>query len=124
MSEDIHAQAFVSVARGCAFAGLATLTTMVGLSGDPAVALRFGGHAFLLTSFILIAMALRAPQKSYKRTEVWLLLDRQRRPPPAIAQQVIGAARRETLAQFARLHAALSLVFLIVSLPVRLVAGA
>jgi len=123
MSEEIRACAFVSIARGCGFAALATLTTMVGLSGDPAIALRFGGQAFLLTSFVLIVMALRAPQKSYKRTEIWMLLDRRRRPPAAIAQQVIGAARRETLARFARLHAAFAFVLLVASLPVRAIAG-
>jgi len=109
MADRIETCAWISVARGCGFGALAIVTTMVGLSGYPAAALKFGGQSSLLMSFIMIVMAVRAPRKNYKRTEVWLLLDEASRPPPSIAQRVIASARRDVLIWFARLHAGVAL---------------
>ena len=45
--------------------------------------------------------ALEARWKSYRRTEMWLYLDKEQRPPPAVAQQMTSAVLRETYLTFA-----------------------
>jgi len=95
--EKIHQLAHASVARACGFAMLAIATFMIGLSAEFALALRAGGYACLIMCFILIAMGWRAHAKPYKHTELWLMLEPSERPQPAVAQAIIGTARREAL---------------------------
>ena len=51
---------------------------------------------------ILRLKALRAPQRPYKRTEVWLLLEPRPDWPAEVAQQLIGGALQRTPERFAR----------------------
>ncbi len=96
----IEAYARVSVARGSAFAVLAVLCVMLGLLGTPAFALRIGGFLFLVISLVLMLRAEYAHKRSYKHTEVWLMLDDRDRPPTPIAQQVICSILRNTFNEF------------------------
>lgn len=109
MESPVRRKAIISTARGCGFAGLAGLTAMLGFAGDPPVAMKFGGMCSLLTAFVLLVKASRARLAPYKRTEIWLMLEENERPPAALAQIVIGTARREALLQFALAHALLAL---------------
>lgn len=104
--------AHASVARGCGFALLAIAMFMVGLSGEFPLALRAGGYGCLLMCFVLMAMAWRAAEKPYKRTELWLMLEPDERPQPAIAQSIIANARREAFLDFALRSAWLALFLL------------
>ncbi len=112
----INQLAHASVARACGFAMLAIATFMIGLSAEFALALRAGGYGCLLMSFVLIAMSWRADSTPYKRTELWLMLDPAERPQAAVAQAIIGMARREALLAFALRSAWLASTLLVMGL--------
>jgi hypothetical protein len=105
MLHRIEYLAQVSVARGCGYAALAIITFMLGLSGDMLSSLKAGGCLSLLVCLALLTKAWLFGQRSYKHTEVWLMLAPEERPGTAIAQEVIGTALRDTCLRFA-LHAA------------------
>ena len=111
MESPVRYKAIVSTARGCGFAGLAALTAMLGLADDPPAAMKLGGLCSLLTAFVLLVKASRARFAPYKRTEIWLMLEENERPPVVLAQQVIGTARREAMLQFALAHGVFALAF-------------
>jgi hypothetical protein len=118
--QKVEELALISVARGVGFAALAIATLMLGLSADLLTCLKAGGILTLVTSLILLMRGLRAPQRDYKRTEVWIMLEPEERPSAAIAQDMIGDALKRTYLNFA-LHAAcisggLLLLALIISL--------
>lgn len=120
----IERVAELSVARGCGFAALAIVTFMVGLSDQMHLACKAGGIATLGTCLILAIRGLTATTTPYKRTEVWVMLEADDRPQPAIAQRVIGVALRDVYLRFA-LHAALiSAVLLGASMVLRLLSRA
>ncbi|NJM33678.1 MAG: hypothetical protein HC850_02070 [Rhodomicrobium sp.] len=108
--------AWASVARGCGFAALGIFTFMVGMSGNMPLAFKAGGILTLLTSLILLAKGLHAPQRFYKHTEVWLMLEPNDRPHAALAQTLIGQALRRTYLTFALHTALLACGFFAVSL--------
>ena len=66
-------------------------------------------------ALILAAYAYWAPSRSYKRTEVWLILAKEKRPPAAYAQRVIGNILRDTYHWFARQTTIISIVLLVTS---------
>lgn len=109
MSHDPHHRlrllAEISTARGCGFAGLATLCLMIGLSANLASTLKAGGYSALLVMSVLLLMAQRAPSKPFRRTEVWLMLDDADRPPEPLAQRLLSAVRRAVFLRFAAYHA-------------------
>ncbi|MDP2356442.1 MAG: hypothetical protein Q8M31_10340 [Beijerinckiaceae bacterium] len=116
MHAPVETNAWISVARGCGFAGLATVCGMVGLSFDPPQALKFGGYSALITTSILLLMAWRAPDVRYSRTETWIMLDKDERPPRPIAQSVISRARQRVLYWFANVTAKIAVLMLAGSL--------
>jgi hypothetical protein len=93
--------AWVSIARACGFTALAIATLMFGLSGDLLMSFRAGGILTLITSLILLIRGLQAPNRPYKRTEVWLMLNPEDRPQAALAQTLIGETLRRTYLTFA-----------------------
>jgi hypothetical protein len=105
MLRRIQRLARISVARGCAFAGLAIATLMVGLSGDMVAALEAGGILSLLVCVTLLAKAWLSGLRSYKSTEVLRAEDR---PDSTIAQELIGTALRDTCLRFAYYAAGLA----------------
>lgn len=116
----IENAAYVSVGRACGFAGLAIFCVVFGLSFDPVLAARTGAGLCLGLSLILAAYAYRAPTRPYKRTELWLILAKDKRPPAAYAQHIIGLALRDTYTWFARQTAIITLVFVAVSVLLQL----
>lgn len=94
--------AYISVGRACGFAGLAVMCIMLGLSFEPVLAARTGGILALSLALILCVFALRAPSRPYNRTELWLILAKEHRPPAPIAQIVVGRALRDAYFWFAR----------------------
>ena len=99
--EHVQTSAQISTARGCGFGLLAIFCTMVGLSGTPELALKTGGLLSLLACSILIVKGQLCLTRSYKQTEVWLMLSPDQRPPAIVAQRVIGGALREAYRRFA-----------------------
>ena len=99
--ESMRRVAFETVLRACAFGSLAIFCCMVGVSFAPGVAFKSGGTMTLLMTGILVLKALEARWKPYRRTEMWLYLSEEDRPPAASAQQLTSAILRETYLTFA-----------------------
>lgn len=98
--EIIEMHARVSVARGCAFALLAIFCVTLGLMSTPILALKIGGFFCLVVSVVLMLRAQFAPRRSYKHTEVWLMLDERERPHPLVAQRIICGVLRSVFNEF------------------------
>jgi hypothetical protein len=105
-----------SVARGVGFGALAIALTVAGLAGYPPLALKFGAGLCLLMWAVLRLKALRAPQRPYKRTEAWLMLEPRPNLPPEVAQRLVGAALRAALERHARYALVAAVVLWLASL--------
>ncbi|MCA3655486.1 MAG: hypothetical protein IOB85_09090 [Methylobacterium sp.] len=101
METMIRRYAQLSIARGCGFGALAIATVMVGSASNLSLFLRSGGFATLLMCFILLIMAARADHVPVKRTEVWIMLPKENRPPVEVAAPLIARARKDYLLRFA-----------------------
>jgi hypothetical protein len=115
----IEAKAELSVGRACAFGGIGICTFMIGMISEPHHALLMGAVLTLIACLVLVLRANLAPRKPYKRTEVWLLLDKSERPAATVAQQLIGSVLREVYLRFALYSAVLALGLLIASVLLR-----
>ena len=93
----------VSVLRALGFTGLGVMTLMLGLSFDPALALRTAAVLLGITGAVLIVKAVNAVRRNYRRTEVWILLGRQIEFPEHRAQQIIGTVLKDTYTRYARM---------------------
>ena len=94
--------AYGTVLRACGFGSLAIFCLMVGLSFEPLLAFQAGGVLTLAMTGILILKAWEARTKPYRRTEMWLYLPEEARPPAASAQQITSIVLQETYLTFAR----------------------
>jgi len=121
--EAIENAAFISVGRACGFAGLAVFCMVFGLLFDPVLAARTGGLISLAVAATLALYAHFARTRPYKRTEVWMILRQEERPPKTVAQQLIGEVLRVTYIKFARQTALVALTFLTVSVILQLYAA-
>src|SRR5262245_11930125 len=101
--------AFETVLRACGFGSLTIFCIMIGLSFEPRIAFQAGGTLTLLMVAILVFKAHEALTKNYRRTELWLYLPEELRPPPASAQQTTSAIMRETYLTFALWTAAIAI---------------
>ncbi|MFZ4808768.1 MAG: hypothetical protein ACOYLQ_16050 [Hyphomicrobiaceae bacterium] len=90
-----------SVARGCGFGLIAIGTFVVGLSDDMVLALKAGGLMLLMMAVILLIRAKAAQVVSHKRTEIWVMMPVEQRPPPGIAQKVIATVLRDVYLKYA-----------------------
>lgn len=100
--DHIRVIAYETVLRACAFGSLAIFCVMVGLSFNARAAFQAGGFLTVLMTLILIYKAWEAPAKSYRRTELWLYLPEEQRPPEELAQWAVATVMRETYFMFAR----------------------
>lgn len=91
----------LSVMRACGFGVLAIFTVVVGLSADPALAVRMAALLFTLMTSILLLLAWRAPFKPYRKREVWIMLDGHHGLPEHRAHEAISAVMRETFLTYA-----------------------
>lgn len=95
-----------SVGRGCFFAALAVWCVMVGLIAEPFQSIKSGAILTMIIVCVLLIKAEWVTRHSYKKTEVWILLDRQIDLSPEVAQRVITVTLREIYLRYA-LYAAL-----------------
>lgn len=102
MTDRIEYFATVSIRRAMAFAMLGICLVMVGLIYDPPLSLEAGAILTGIVAAVLACKGQTAPDRPYRRTEVWLLLDHCHGLPEERAQQVIGHVLAETY----RRHAA------------------
>lgn len=109
--QHIERLAEISVGRACGLAALGIAAVILGCSPMPLLAARVGA---ILTSVLLFGLLLkadRAAHRDYRRTEVWLMLNRSAAPPAQIAQAVIPRVLRDTCLRFADLAAFVALGF-------------
>ena len=102
--------AYETVLRACGFGSLAIFCIMIGLSFEPRSAFQAGGFLTLLMTGVLILKAYEARTKDHRRTEMWLYIPEERRPPEADAQWAISTLMRETYFLFARWTAIVAIV--------------
>jgi hypothetical protein len=93
--------AFQTAQRACLFGALAIFCLMVGLSYDLRLAFKAGGTMTILMAGILMYKAYEARTKPYRKTEMWIYLPKELRPPEAYAQRVSATVLRETYLNFA-----------------------
>ena len=107
--ERIRRAVMISLYRGLGFCGLGVFTTMIGLSYDLRIAL---GAGAVLTGLVACALALKAvnaPRLDYRRTEAFLLLERNPGLRPTEAQKVFGRIRQREYSRCAGWGMALAL---------------
>jgi hypothetical protein len=97
MYETIERLTLISVARGVGFAALGVLCLMVGFAEDFVNVLRSGGIGSLLITVVLYFKAQNASVMNYKRTEVWIMLKPDERPPEDVARRMVAECRRDIL---------------------------
>jgi hypothetical protein len=113
--EHMREVAYATVLRACGFGSLAIFCVMIGLSFDPRAAFQAGGFLTTLMVGILIFKAREALTKNYRRTEMWLYLPKELRPPEAYAQWASSTVLRETYLTFAKWTAAIAIVLWILA---------
>ena len=106
--EHLHRIAFEIVLRACGFGSLAIFCIMIGLSFDPQAAFKAGGMLTLLMAAILMLKAYEARTKNHRKTEMWLYLPEEQRPPEAYAQRACSVVLQETYLTFARWSATIA----------------
>ena len=114
--ENMRRVAYETVLRACGFASLAIFCVMVGMSFMPKLAFQAGGTLTTLMSGILILKAFEARTKDYRRTEMWLYLEKDERPPAAYAQWASATVLRETYLTFALWTSAFAIALWVVAL--------
>jgi len=114
--EEMRRIAYQTVQRACLFGSLAIFCTMVGLSFEPRLAFQVGGTMTTVMAVILVYKAREALTKNYKKTEMWLYLPKDFRPPEAYAQRVSSTILRDTYFTFALWTSAIAVAMWAVTL--------
>ena len=99
--EHMRRIAYETVLRACGFASLGIFCVMTGMSFDPKLAFQAGGFLTTVMAFVLVLKAREALTKDYRRTEMWLYIDKNFRPPEAYAQWASATVLRDTYLTFA-----------------------
>jgi hypothetical protein len=108
--------AFETAQRACLFGSLAIFCVMVGMSFEPRLAFQAGGTLTMLMAGILMYKAREALTKDYRKTEMWLYLPKDCRPPEACAQWASATVLRDTYLTFALWTSVVSIMMWIVAL--------
>jgi hypothetical protein len=114
--EEMRRIAFETVSRACLFGSLAIFCIMVGMSFEPRLAFQAGGTLTTLMVLVLLYKAQEARTKNYWRTEMWLYLPKEIRPPDAYAQWASATVLRETYLTFAMWTSAISIAMWVAAL--------
>jgi hypothetical protein len=113
----------LSIRRGCGFALLAIVTAVTGMAGEPLLAVRSAAILTTLMGVILALKAYNAPTRSYRRTELWIMLDRRHSVdlPRERAQELIGGILREAYVRHAEIAGFAALALWMLTLTMTLV---
>jgi hypothetical protein len=114
--EEMRRIAYETVLRACGFGSLAIFCIMIGMSFEPRLAFQAGGTLSMLMAIILIYKAREALTKDYRKTEMWLYLPKNFRPPEAYAQWASATILRDTYLTFALWTTAISIAMWIIAL--------
>jgi multidrug efflux pump subunit AcrB len=91
----VYFYADLSIRRACGFGYLAIATAVVGLYWDVALMVKCAAIGVSLMVAILLYKSLEAPKRPYKRTELWLLLNKTHDFPESRVQEMLGGALRD-----------------------------
>jgi hypothetical protein len=108
---EIEQAAQLSIGRACGFAGFGIALSVLALSFEPMLAAKTGAVLSMGLTLTLLIFAYRAHNTPHQTTEVWLLIERDSRPPARHARRIINEARRYAMLWFARWTAAVSALF-------------
>ena len=114
--EHMRQVAYETVLRACGFGSLAIFCVMIGMSFEPRLAFQAGGTLTMLMTCILLYKAREALTKDYRRTEMWLYIEKDQRPPAAYAQWVSSTILRETYLTFAFWTSAIAISMWLIAL--------
>lgn len=118
--EAMRRVAYETVQRACLFGSLTIFCVMVGMSFEPRLAFQAGGTLTAIMAIILIYKAREARTKPYRKTEMWLYLPEELRPPADHAQWAGSTVLRETYLTFALWTSAISVTMWVLALAFRL----
>ena len=108
--------AYETVLRACGFASLAIFCVMIGMSFMPRLAFQTGGFLTTIMTAVLVLKAFEARTKDYRRTEMWLYLEKHERPPATYAQWASSTVLHETYLTFAKWTAVISIAMWVLAL--------
>lgn len=114
--DNIRVIAQETVLRACSFGSLAIFCVMVGMSFNARAAFQAGGFLTMLMTLVLVYKAWEARTKNHRRTELWLYLPKEQRPPEGYAQWAVATAMRETYLTFARWTSLVAIVMWVLAL--------
>ena len=92
---------------------------MMGMVYEPRLVFQTGGILTLMMVFILLLKSRQALTRDYKRTEMWLLLPKNFRPPEAYAQWAASTVLRDAYLTYAQYTALVSIVMWILAIFMR-----
>jgi hypothetical protein len=119
----IRRAAFVSVSRACGFFSLGVLCVMLGFAHDPQRSAQAGSLLFFALALGLIWKAQLASGANHKKTETWLMLAPEDRPPEATAQTVLSVILREVYLLHARYSVLAAAILLLAAVSLSLWRG-
>jgi hypothetical protein len=114
--EEMRRIAFETVLRACGFASLAIFCIMIGLSFNPRASFQAGGLLTTIMALVLILKAREALTKDHRRTEMWLYLPKEFRPPEAYAQWASATVLRDAYLSFALWSSVVAIVMWVLAL--------
>ena len=114
--EHMRRIAFETVLRACGFGALGIFCVMTGLSFHPKLAFQTGGFFTMIMAFILILKSREALTKDYRKTEMWLYIEKDFRPPEAYAQWASSTILRDTYLTFALWTSAIAITMWVIAL--------
>jgi hypothetical protein len=118
--EQMRRIAYEIVQRACLFGSLAIFCVMVGMSFEPRLAFQAGGTLTTFMVLVLLYKASEARTKDYRRTELWLYLPKDLRPPEAHAQWASATILREVYLAFALWTSAIAIAMWVIALALAL----
>jgi hypothetical protein len=114
--EKIRQIAVLSVRRACGFGALAIAMVMWGLIYDPVLAFQSGAILTAIVAVVLYCKGIAAPRQDHRRTELWILLDKDSRPPQAYARRIVNSVLTEVYNEHAKWAGGIAALFFLVSL--------
>ena len=114
--EHMRRIAYETVLRACGFACLAIFCVMIGMSFDPKLAFQAGGFLTTMMAFVLVLKSREALSKDYRRTEMWLCIEKDFRQPEASAQWASATVLRDTYLTFAMWTSVVSITMWVLAL--------
>ncbi|KZD01349.1 hypothetical protein [Oceanibaculum pacificum] len=104
--------------RATAFALFAIGTTMIAVSFDVPLSLKTGAALLTIMAVILGYFSLVAPSTDYRKTETWMLLDKQYPLPADRLQRIIGETLRDIYRRYARYSVGSAVLLWLMSLAI------